>query len=80
MEIRHGHNETDSLYRCLPDTDSHLLSIKLEDNLIARIGFSVNYGTIAGVALLAAILTTMCLTAMRNIYVITIIVIFSLCS
>ena len=75
MEIRHGHNETDSLYRCLPDTDSHLLSIKLEDNLIARIGFSVNYGTIAGVALLAVILT-----ALRNIYVITIIVIFSLCS
>jgi|TARA_B100001079_G_C16405413_1_gene513396 hypothetical protein len=75
MEIRHGHNETDSLYCCFPDIDGHLLSIKLEDNLIARRGFSVNYGTIAGVALLAVILT-----AMRNIYVITIIVIFSLCS
>ena len=75
MEIRHGHNETDSLYCCFPDIDGHLLSIKLEDNLIARRGFSVNYGTIAGVALLAVILT-----AMRNIYVITIIDIFSLCS
>lgn len=75
MEIRHGHNETDSLYCCFPDIDGHLLSIKLEDNLIARRGFSVNYGTIAGVALLAVILT-----ALRNIYVITIIVIFSLCS